>query len=322
MGYIGNRMSERAFESYENGEKPWSKWKKEDFLDFLDEGKFPHAKKLTTEELRYMLLQNAGWHHTGAYFSETNFYRIDEEFLEKLTDEYILQKIGNRKPRKKREPKQKPLFCVAKIEYVEWVGKYRNYRRPETFTEIVKFMSNEKQVFCNEINKKKRLSSVTIIEKIERADEFANATELTTLTTEERAFFEEKEATETFEKAFGNCQNLFKDAGFNSYYEFILKANSYKRPHIFIKRCTEAHKQKEQERATKRLAYVESVLSDFDFRKLSDADIECFLKHPHDTIPSIQSIKDRSGFDSEDLVAFFKTHRTIENINERRKYDL
>lgn len=28
MGYIGNKMSERAYEAYESGEKPLSKWTK------------------------------------------------------------------------------------------------------------------------------------------------------------------------------------------------------------------------------------------------------------------------------------------------------
>ena len=33
MGYIGTRMSYRAYEAYENGEKPLSKWKKDSWFN-------------------------------------------------------------------------------------------------------------------------------------------------------------------------------------------------------------------------------------------------------------------------------------------------
>lgn len=33
MGYIGNKMSVRAYETYESGEKPLSKWSKNDIIE-------------------------------------------------------------------------------------------------------------------------------------------------------------------------------------------------------------------------------------------------------------------------------------------------
>lgn len=33
MGYIGNKMSVRAYEAYESGEKPLSKWTKNDIIE-------------------------------------------------------------------------------------------------------------------------------------------------------------------------------------------------------------------------------------------------------------------------------------------------
>lgn len=36
-GYDGYSMSKRAVEAYEQGEKPYSKWKKSDILEILEE---------------------------------------------------------------------------------------------------------------------------------------------------------------------------------------------------------------------------------------------------------------------------------------------
>ena len=35
MGYIGSRMSERAYQAYMDGERPLSKWSKRDLLDCI-----------------------------------------------------------------------------------------------------------------------------------------------------------------------------------------------------------------------------------------------------------------------------------------------
>ena len=35
MGYIGNKMSVRAYEAYESGEKPLSKWTKNDIIECI-----------------------------------------------------------------------------------------------------------------------------------------------------------------------------------------------------------------------------------------------------------------------------------------------
>lgn len=214
------------------------------------------------------------------------------------------------------------LFVTAKIRYVEWKGHFVHYKRPVECIEVVQFMSDKKQVYCDKINKNKRLSSVAIIEQIVRPDGFAKKTELTTLTREERELF----SIEEFENVFGGCKALAKDSGFNSYYEFVVKANTYKNPITFINKCKKLHKQREEERMLKRLANTEKVLKNFDFRKLNNSDIEQFLKDYErelkgfgsPTIPAIQSIKDRSGLDNVDLFAFFTKHRTIENTDKKK----
>lgn len=45
MAYIGNRMSERAFNAYQEGAKPLSKWTKREILDLIDSVDSDLAKK-------------------------------------------------------------------------------------------------------------------------------------------------------------------------------------------------------------------------------------------------------------------------------------
>lgn len=174
MGYIGTKMSERAFEAHQNGEKPYSQWSKEDLLDSLPVEIQEKAKKLTLSELRCRLLHYSSWHHTGTYYNRTDFYEIDENQIDKLTAEKIDEIITNRPKRVRvKKVKTKPLFVTAKIRYTEWEGRFRNYRHPVTYTAVVQFMSDAKMVKIDYYTTK-RLSSVEIVEKIEQKTKFAD----------------------------------------------------------------------------------------------------------------------------------------------------
>ena len=172
MGYIGTKMSERAFEAHNNGEKPYSQWSKEDLLYCLPSAIFEQAKKLTLSELKSELLYNSSWHHTGNCFNRTDFYAIDDTAVEELTAEKIAEIIASR-PKRGRKVKEKPLFVTAKIRYTEWEGSCRKWRKPVEHIAIVQFMSDAKQVKVD-CWTTKRLSSVTIIEKIEQKTKFAD----------------------------------------------------------------------------------------------------------------------------------------------------
>lgn len=180
MGYIEQRMSVNAWNAHQCGEKPWSEWRKEDLIDAISEDLQPLASKLTLGELKGALLISTGWHHTGKYFNQTDFYEIDEDYLQKLTADKIAEIIANRQKREKREPKvkEKPLFVTAKVRYIEWEGKYANYRKPVEHIEIVKYMSDAKMIKVENGWKTKRLSSVDIISKIEQKTKFADAKKL------------------------------------------------------------------------------------------------------------------------------------------------
>ena len=172
MGYIGTKMSERAMEAHNNGEKPYSQWSKEDLLDCLPSAIFEQAKKLTLNELKSELLYTSSWHHTGNCFNRTDFYAVNENAVEELTAERIVEIIANR-PKKERKIKDKPLFITAKIKYIEWEGSCRKWKKPVEHIAIVQYMSDAKMIKIDSWTSK-RLSSVEILEKIEQKTKFAD----------------------------------------------------------------------------------------------------------------------------------------------------
>lgn len=111
MGYIGNKMSERAYEAYESGEMPLSKWSKvaiiNTILNYRDDFKYDELKKYSKDALKVFLTYSS-WHHTGTYFNETAFYSLDESFIENEKD-YIFEVLNKKVKELKREKEEKKI---------------------------------------------------------------------------------------------------------------------------------------------------------------------------------------------------------------------
>lgn len=129
-GYSGYSMSNRAIEAYESGERPLSKWTKTELLQEAkeiaeaNEYQLPaRLYKLTADELRKELLYRSSWHHTSSYVNRTDFYSIDEDALESLTDKRIEEIIAARSPRAARED---DTGRRARCKYLEWGGTRRH----------------------------------------------------------------------------------------------------------------------------------------------------------------------------------------------------
>lgn len=126
MPYIGNKMSVRAYEAYENGEKPISKWLKSDIEKAVLKRRKDFNKKelnrYNKEALKAFLICSS-WHHTGSYFNETNFYSLDENFVE-LPKKEILDELNNRMDdsKKAKEAKKKEKLQKCLIKFIEWKG--------------------------------------------------------------------------------------------------------------------------------------------------------------------------------------------------------
>lgn len=89
-GYCGFSMSNNAVDAYRNGEKPFSRWRKADIIEALDEacgrGDIPFsalvlADSMPAADLKKAVLRRSSWHHTGKYYSRTTFYEIDVDAL-------------------------------------------------------------------------------------------------------------------------------------------------------------------------------------------------------------------------------------------------
>lgn len=163
-GYHGQSMSNRAVLAYENGEKPYSKWTKEDMLDAIERinpSIVEDARTLPVEALRREVLYCSSWHHTGKYYNETDFYSIDAEKVETITKEGIEKARKSYNAEKEQEriekAKKENVFITAEVEFTEWVGS-RNYAKPINHKEIVRFKESDKMV--NTSVGQKRLSSL------------------------------------------------------------------------------------------------------------------------------------------------------------------
>ena len=138
-GYHGFSMSNRAVEAYNNDEKPFSKWTKQDILDVIEEYKqesddatvhlfyavFYELAKVRAGVLKAHLLRKSSWHHTGKFFNCTDFYSIDFDLIDgldlKTVKAWQLEKI------KKEVEQVKRYECV----YLEWSGTRKHPKANE-----------------------------------------------------------------------------------------------------------------------------------------------------------------------------------------------
>jgi len=123
-GYSGYRMSNRAVEAYESGEKPKTRWTKSEIIsEVIKHGVFKEKdlKTYSREVLVGYFLSYSSWHHTGKYCKETAFYSINSNAelgnLNELEDFYEECEIEKRGFIPKRTQ-----IVKAKIGYLEWIG--------------------------------------------------------------------------------------------------------------------------------------------------------------------------------------------------------
>ncbi len=97
-GYIGQSMSVNAYESYQNGEMPMSKWTKTAIMEVLSNNDISQEKldilsKFTLSQLKKEFLSYTGWHHTGKFYNETDFYGLDIERIEDMSVEELQREL-------------------------------------------------------------------------------------------------------------------------------------------------------------------------------------------------------------------------------------
>lgn len=166
MVYNGTRMSFRAYEAYENGEKPLSKWKKDEILDLLSQESELDFSEMTLPMLKEFFLIKSGWHHTGKFYKKTAFYRFEfdpESWNQDQIDYCVAAKKGEKKQKKENN------YITARIKYHFRTGS-RKHPIYNSEVEIVRFRSLDGKVKTK--NGNKLLSKITILNEIEKTDRF------------------------------------------------------------------------------------------------------------------------------------------------------
>lgn len=304
MGYIGKKMSENAENAYNLGEKPFSKWEKQDFLKLFDGELKKQISKLTLNELKSKFLKYASWHHTSSFYNKTEFYEIDQ----KKVDEFTIDEINTIITKRTKTQKEDIFFITAKIEYVEFVGTSARFKHPETKTSCVKFMSNQKQIVVDKYNNTvKRLTSIVFIEKIERVDTFASFLELQTLTEAERQKFEKTEKIEQFTKQHENATILARNCGYSEFYKFILDSEKYKNFDYFVRKKRKEEQERQREQHCQVLENLQKLVDSFNNYNIPTDQIKTFLNTKSVYgCPKLQSFRDRNKLDDKALIIFFK----------------
>jgi hypothetical protein len=125
-GYDGYSMSNNARRAYEQGEKPISRWSKEDILDEVEEIS-PEAAKLLKgvklAVLREHVLHRTSWHHNSDHYNRTDFYSIDEDVIDGLTAGIVATWTEAPKPDSKT--------YRGDIRYLEWGGTKKHPKATE-----------------------------------------------------------------------------------------------------------------------------------------------------------------------------------------------
>lgn len=143
-GYRGYSMSNNAYNAYENGLKPISKWSKSEIINEIKENyedqeltfSFDIFKKLTLSKLRKFLYCSE-WHHTAKFYNETNFYSINYDKLLELSDEKLFKILEEKEIKEKDEE----IPYIAEVKYLEWSGT-RNHPKVTEVINTAKIIGN------------------------------------------------------------------------------------------------------------------------------------------------------------------------------------
>ena len=164
-GYVGQSMSVRAAEAYQNGEMPLSKWNKAAILEEIEAsyGKEArgHCQTLSLGELRSTFLEVSSWHHTGSYFGKTDFYSFDD-------DPTLAEVMSFKHESETKKHETKRFWAI--VNYKIWSGS-RNHPHCKNKKGIATWTETDGKESLVEIegeDKKFRLSSLDVSRELAR----------------------------------------------------------------------------------------------------------------------------------------------------------
>lgn len=167
-GYNKWSMSNNAVAAYEDGEKPLSKWRKSDIFEAIEESEITlecsieKLRKLPVKVLKEVCLRYSSWHHTSNHYNKTDFYSLDEDGIENLTDDKIDELLNDYKANKNEEvnPTEEKWKCA----FLEWGGT----RKHPISTEVIEEGTIKGNWFYRKDGSKKKITAngFRFIEKI------------------------------------------------------------------------------------------------------------------------------------------------------------
>lgn len=144
-GYYGFSMSNNAVSAYEDGEKPISKWKKKDILDEIKKGasngeislqcSLDSLKKVPAPVLKKVCLYNSSYHHVSKYYNVVDFYSLDVDQIEDLTEEQLDRMVREHRQEQEKLKHEREHEEKCECTFLEWTGS-RNHPKSTEVTEI------------------------------------------------------------------------------------------------------------------------------------------------------------------------------------------
>lgn len=128
-GYYGYKMSKRAHDAYDHGEKPFTRWTKKDILEVLEDNEISEEdlkklSKYSAKTLRAYFLEMSSWHHTSSYANATDFYMVNSD----IPIDYDAIDAADKEIKKERKEQKNnnKIHKKAKVEYGVWEGTKRH----------------------------------------------------------------------------------------------------------------------------------------------------------------------------------------------------
>lgn len=99
-------MSNNAVDAYNSGEKPFSKWTKSEILneiESLNVKTFELFKKMKVKTLKNNFLYKSSWHHSSKFYNEVDFYSVDIDKIESVSEKELNELLNASVKKRKRK---------------------------------------------------------------------------------------------------------------------------------------------------------------------------------------------------------------------------
>ncbi len=183
-GYIGSSMSVRAKDCYDSGIMPLSKWRKNTFIEQVEDELGLRIRKISGSYKDFLIYDS--WHHTSKFYNSTAFYKIDFTQVSNAID-------------------SGEIACFTEAEVAE-IDELEHKKQKEKQEEIIVFRNEFRKQELQEMGNMK--NEIISAEKIERISKKGNKM-VTVLITERQPLLYEK----MIEKHYIPIKGLTMDLG-------------------------------------------------------------------------------------------------------------